>query len=152
MPQETCLPATQVEMPYRILCNGTFQKSQEARPGLGLASPHRISLHNNRYGVCLKQHEGRHRYLLEVHLLLLARFSLYHCVYYVLFTTVMWQWDDFLSRETRFGNINYLHRVSAILKRRRVKSEEGHSLQASLKRSLSFFMRPPQRLAETLIC
>ena len=39
-------------MPYRILCNGTFQKSQEARPGLGLASPHRISLHNNRYGVC----------------------------------------------------------------------------------------------------
>src|SRR6266704_2802557 len=38
-------------MPYRILCNGTFQKSQEARSGLGLASPHRTSLHNNRYGV-----------------------------------------------------------------------------------------------------
>jgi hypothetical protein len=38
-------------MPYRILCNGAFQTSQEARPGLGLASPHRTSLHNNRYGV-----------------------------------------------------------------------------------------------------
>jgi len=40
-----------LQMPYRILCNGTFQKSQEARSGLGLASPHRTSLHNNRYGV-----------------------------------------------------------------------------------------------------
>ena len=38
-------------MPYRILCNGTFQKSQEARSGLSLASSHRTSLHNNRYGV-----------------------------------------------------------------------------------------------------
>jgi pimeloyl-ACP methyl ester carboxylesterase len=38
-------------MPYQILCNGTFQKSQEARSELGLASPHRTSLHNNRYGV-----------------------------------------------------------------------------------------------------
>ncbi len=37
--------------PYRILCNGTFQKSQEARSGLGLASSRCISLHNNRYGV-----------------------------------------------------------------------------------------------------
>src|SRR6266852_4130904 len=39
-------------MPYRILCNGTFQKSQKARSGLGLASSRRTSLHNNRYGVC----------------------------------------------------------------------------------------------------
>src|SRR6266852_5374371 len=38
-------------MPYRILCNGTFQKSQKARSGLGLASSRRTSLHNNRYGV-----------------------------------------------------------------------------------------------------
>src|SRR6266852_1908551 len=38
-------------MPYRILCNGTFQKSQKARSGLGLASSRRTSLHNNRYCV-----------------------------------------------------------------------------------------------------
>src|SRR6266849_4103925 len=38
-------------MPYRILCNGTLQKSQEARSGLGLASSHCTSLHNNRYGI-----------------------------------------------------------------------------------------------------
>src|SRR6266699_3679781 len=48
---ELAFPATITPMPYRILCNGTFQKSQEARSGLGLASPHRTSLHNNRYGV-----------------------------------------------------------------------------------------------------
>ena len=47
--------ATHLKMPYRILCNGTFQKSQEARPGLGLASSRCTSLHNNRYGVHLKQ-------------------------------------------------------------------------------------------------
>src|SRR5712692_8112421 len=35
--------------------------------------------------------------------------------------------------------------------RRRVRNERGHSQQASLKRSLSFFMHPPQHLAETLI-
>ncbi len=40
-----------VRMPYQILCNGTFQKSHEAMSGLGLASPHRTSLHTNRYGV-----------------------------------------------------------------------------------------------------
>jgi hypothetical protein len=40
-------------MPYRILCNGTFQKSQEARPGLGLVSHHFKSLHNDRYDVRL---------------------------------------------------------------------------------------------------
>ncbi len=38
-------------MPSRILCNGTFQKSQEARSGLGLASSRCTQLHNNRYGV-----------------------------------------------------------------------------------------------------
>src|SRR5271167_4884618 len=38
-------------MPYRILCNGTFQKSQEARSGMDLASSRYTSLHNNRYGV-----------------------------------------------------------------------------------------------------
>jgi hypothetical protein len=35
--------------------------------------------------------------------------------------------------------------------RRRIKSERGYSQQASFKRSFSFFMRPPQRLAETLM-
>jgi Transposase, Mutator family len=35
--------------------------------------------------------------------------------------------------------------------RRRVKSERGYSQRASLKRSLSFFMHPPQHLAETLV-
>src|SRR5713226_4686045 len=46
------MPGSQATwMPCRILCNGTLQKSQEARSGLGLASSHCTSLHNNRYGI-----------------------------------------------------------------------------------------------------
>ncbi len=41
------------QMLYRILCNGTLQKSQEARSGLGLASSHCTSLHTNRYGISI---------------------------------------------------------------------------------------------------
>ncbi len=39
------------EMPSQILCNGTQQKSQEARPGLSLAPSRYTSLHNIRYGI-----------------------------------------------------------------------------------------------------
>src|SRR5260370_14337129 len=38
-------------MPYQILCNGTWQKSQEARSGLSLVSYHCTSLHNIRHGI-----------------------------------------------------------------------------------------------------
>lgn len=38
-------------MPCRKLCNGTFQKSYEARSGLDLASSHGTSVRNKRYGV-----------------------------------------------------------------------------------------------------
>jgi hypothetical protein len=37
--------------PYRILCNGTEQKSLEARSGLSLAHFHFTPLHNFRYGI-----------------------------------------------------------------------------------------------------
>ncbi len=39
-------------MPCRKLCNGTFQKSYEARSGLGLASSHCTSLHNKSSCAC----------------------------------------------------------------------------------------------------
>ncbi len=38
-------------MPYRILCNGTEQKSLEARSGLTLKPSHFSPLHKIRYGV-----------------------------------------------------------------------------------------------------
>ncbi len=48
-------------MPCRILCNGTYQKSYEARSGLDLASSHGTSLHNKRYGVRERGHEGENQ-------------------------------------------------------------------------------------------
>src|SRR5215469_15021622 len=39
------------EMPYRILCNGTSQKNQEARSDLGLTPSRCASLPNIRYGI-----------------------------------------------------------------------------------------------------
>jgi hypothetical protein len=43
-----------LEMPYRILCNGTEQKSPEARPEQGLAPSHFTPLHKIRYGIFLE--------------------------------------------------------------------------------------------------
>ncbi len=40
-----------MEMPYRMLCKGTQQKSLEDRPGLSLAPSRCTSLHNIRYGI-----------------------------------------------------------------------------------------------------
>ena len=42
-------------IPYRILCNGTQQKSQEIRPGLSLEDPRNTSLHKIWYGVQERQ-------------------------------------------------------------------------------------------------
>ena len=38
-------------MPYRILCNGTKQKSSETRSGLALTSSRFTPLHKIRYGI-----------------------------------------------------------------------------------------------------
>src|SRR5260221_3922121 len=38
-------------MPYRILCNGTWQKSPEVRSRLALTSTHLTPLHKIRYGI-----------------------------------------------------------------------------------------------------
>ena len=43
-------------MPYQMLCNGTWQKSPEARSGLGSAPSHCTSLHKNRYGIETELH------------------------------------------------------------------------------------------------
>lgn len=40
-------------MPYQILCNGAWQKSPEARTGLGLTLSLCASLHKNRYGIII---------------------------------------------------------------------------------------------------
>ena len=40
-----------VTTPYRIVCNGTEQKSSEARAGLSLAPSRCIPLHKIRYGI-----------------------------------------------------------------------------------------------------
>ena len=39
------------QMPYRILCNGTKQKSSETRSGLALMSSRFTPLHKIRYGI-----------------------------------------------------------------------------------------------------
>src|SRR6266567_5603387 len=49
------------EMPYRILCNGTEQKSLEARAGLTLKPSHFSPLHKIRYGVQVHSGLGLHK-------------------------------------------------------------------------------------------
>jgi hypothetical protein len=40
-----------LQMPHRLVCNGTEQKSPEAKSGLGLVPSRRASLHNNTYNI-----------------------------------------------------------------------------------------------------
>ncbi len=44
-------------MPYRVLCNGEFQKSLEARTGVILTLSRFTPLHKTRYGVAYSDHD-----------------------------------------------------------------------------------------------